>query len=98
MQRGTHLATLFRQFLVCSWVFETTQTDKMVKFFGKTDLELFPFDPCWVNWNEYYPYFDYGLREFILKEENTPHPEDPSSKDLLDVMDPICFNVNSLVD
>ncbi len=83
VNRGVKFAELFKHFTNHCWYFETGNTDDMLLYFTELDLELFPFDLCLINWNNYFNYFGYGLSKFMLKDEQTPNPTLATSKDLL---------------
>lgn len=70
--RSSMLTEVFKYFSSHSWIFESSSTDRMNKYFSESDISTFPYDMKIVDWEVYNAYYVYGVWTFIGNEHLDP--------------------------
>ncbi len=86
LTKSTMLVDTFKYFATHTWIFDTTNTDKLNLYFTSADLTEFQFDMGVVDWERYNTYYVYGLWTYLAKEKLDP-PDSPVYEDLFHTKD-----------
>ena len=82
LKRSEEVAETFRYFTMNEWFYATDNIKELQIFCSPEELRLFNLNVSMINWEQYLPYFAWGLKRFILKEESDP-PDGPKNMNVI---------------
>ncbi|CAD8153134.1 unnamed protein product [Paramecium octaurelia] len=69
IDRAESINDTFKPFVINEWIFDSSNSNVLIKFLSESDKQHFNIDIEKLNWRQYLERFNWGIQKYILKDQ-----------------------------